>query len=275
MAKQPRKRIRLAQNFLRSPGLVRSLVERSSIGPGDTVYEIGPGRGIITAELARKAGNVIAVEKDPALVKRLRDRFRAHENVEIAHGDFLRWQIAEREYKIFASIPYNATAEIVRKILYDPPVPSEAHLIMQREAAMKFAGLPRETLFSVLAKPFFDFEIVRNLRRTDFEPVPQVDSVLLRIVRRRPRLIEREDLGPYRDFVGCGFQSWKRNLRTAYKRRFTYKQWKRLAHDLRFPLNATPTDLAFDQWLGLFKAHRNVSIRPPERDPPLHADARA
>ena len=73
MAKRPSKQIALAQNFLRNPGLVRHLVNASTIGPADTVYEIGPGRGIITAELARTAKKVIAVEKDARLVRQLLD----------------------------------------------------------------------------------------------------------------------------------------------------------------------------------------------------------
>ena len=62
------KRISLAQNFLQSPKLVCRLVAMSTIGPSDTVYEIGPGNGIITAALARVARHVIAIEKDPVLV---------------------------------------------------------------------------------------------------------------------------------------------------------------------------------------------------------------
>src|ERR1044072_467093 len=79
----------LAQNFLRSPRGVRRLVGMSTIGPCDTVYEIGPGNGIITAALASVARRVIAIEKDPELVRRLRERFRPLDNVEIIEKDFL------------------------------------------------------------------------------------------------------------------------------------------------------------------------------------------
>jgi 23S rRNA (adenine-N6)-dimethyltransferase len=128
----------------------------SSIGSGDVVYEIGPGRGIITAELAQVARKVIAVEKDPHLVGQLCQRFQNVKNIEIIRNDFLRYHIPEGKYKVFASIPYNITADIVRKLLYMPPVPSEVYLIMQKEAAEKFSGCPNETQFSILAKPWFD-----------------------------------------------------------------------------------------------------------------------
>ena len=81
----------LAQNFLRSPKLVRRLVGMSTIGPSDTVCEIGPGNGIITAALANVARQVVAIEKDPELVRRLRERFRPIDNVEIVEKDFLAY----------------------------------------------------------------------------------------------------------------------------------------------------------------------------------------
>ena len=256
-------RICLAQNFLTSPKLVRRLIGMSSIGPSDTVYEIGPGNGIITAALANVAGHVIAIEKDPEFVRRLRERFLAFDNVEIVEKDFLAYSFRTRrvngtravhssEYKLFANIPYNITAQIVRKILDERSNLAEGYLILQKEAAKKFSGCPRETLFSILAKPFFEFQILSQVKRTDFWPMPNVDSVFLSIKRRTHPLIETHDVDLYRDFVQYGFGRWKPNLRLAFKKVFSYKQWKRLTRELKIPLNATPTELSFEQWLGLY-----------------------
>ena len=264
--------IRLAQNFLRSPKLVRRLVSMSRIGPSDTVYEIGPGNGIITAALASVARQVIAIEKDPDLVRRLRERFRPLDNVRIIEKDFLAYSFRTRassgapsltiarqtrilEYKLFANIPYNITAQVLRKILHERSNLNEAYLILQKEAAKKYCGSPRETLFSILAKPVFEFQMLAQLRRTDFWPIPNVDSVLLSIKRRTRPLIEPQDVALYRDFVQFGFGSGKPNLKLAFKNVFTYQQWKHLARDLKFQLNATPTELSFQQWLELFRFH--------------------
>lgn len=256
MSKISCNQLRLAQNFLKSSKLVRCLLSVSSIAPGDIVYEIGPGRGIITAELAQIACSVIAIEKDSLLAERLRRRFQDVENVQIISGDFLRYHIHHRQYKIFANIPYNITADIVRRILHLPPFPSEAYLIMQKEAAQKFSGNPCETQFSILAKPLFDIQIIRELRRTDFEPVPQVDSVLLRIEKRPSPLVHKEEISLYRSFIRYGFGTWQRSLKVSFKTVFSYPQWKRLSKDLYFPLNATPSQLTFAQWLGLFQCFK-------------------
>ncbi len=265
METRQHRQICLAQNFLRSPKLARRLVGMSTIGPRDTVYEIGPGKGIITTALAGVAGHVIAIEKDPDLVRCLRERFRLFHNVEIVEKDFLAYSFRTQrgndvlESKIFASIPYNITAQVLRKILYERSNLGEAFLILQKEAAQKFSGSPRETLFSILAKPFFEFQIQSQLRRTDFCPVPNVDSVFLSIKRRNRPLIETQDVASYREFVRYGFGRWKPNLRLAFKKVFTYKQWKRLAHDLDFPLTATPTELSFEQWLGLYHGFEKLT----------------
>lgn len=256
METQHHNRICLAQNFLRSPKLVRRLVGLSKIGPADTVYEIGPGNGIITAALARVAGRVVAIEKDAELVRRLREQFRVLDHVEIVERDFLAYRLRALEYKIFANIPYNITAQILRKIMCERSGLNEGYLILQKEAAQKVSGVPRETLISILAKPFFEFEILSQLRRTDFRPVPHVDSVLLSIKRRPCPLLEVRDAASFRDFVHYGFRRWKPNLKSAYKHVFTYTQWKRLARDLDFPLNATPTQLSVEQWLGIFYRFR-------------------
>lgn len=252
MAKTSRKQIVLAQNFFRNSNLVQLLINKSSIERLDTVYEIGPGHGIITAELARTAHKVVAIENDPVFVEQLHKQFQHVHNVEIIENDFLQHRISDREYKIFANIPYNITADIVRKILYMPPVPSEAYLVMQKEAAERFTGSPKETQFSILAKPLYNLQIIRELRKTDFTPVPKVNSVLLYIKRRHSLLVREEDIALYRRFVRYGFGRWKKSLKLIFKPIFTYEQWKRLSKDLHFPLDATPTELTFEQWLGLF-----------------------
>lgn len=256
MSKKLTKRMILAQNFLRSSKLARALLDTSSLASADIVYEIGPGRGIITGELAHIARKVVAIEKDPNLARQLCRRFQDVDNVQIITSDFLQYHIPDREYKIFANIPYNITACIVRKILYTPPVPGEAYLIMQKEAAEKFSGSPSETQFSVLAKPLFDNQIIREFWRADFEPVPKVDSVLLHIKKRPSALVSKEDAFLYHSFVRHGFRTWKNSLKLIFKPIFTYQQWKHLSKDLNFPLNAIPSELTFEQWLGLFECFK-------------------
>jgi 23S rRNA (adenine-N6)-dimethyltransferase len=253
-----RKRIALAQNFIKKPSLVNDLLDTSSISTNDTVYEIGPGTGVITKELSKRAKKVIAIEKDDILYEMLKKKFEKSDNVVLHNADFMKFTIKDSYYKIYANIPFNKTSAILRKLLYMENPSDEAYLIMQKEAAEKFIGISKTSQFSVLAKPWFLFNISKFFKRTDFEPIPAVDIVMLHCKKRKPSLIVREETLVYERFIKLGFNGWKKNLKLNYKTVFSYTQWKRLSHDLHFPFHARPTDLSFHQWLGLFRFYMKL-----------------
>ncbi len=246
----------LAQNFLAKRRLAVSLLNGSSIAMDDIVYEIGPGKGILTAELCKRAKKVIAIEKDHVLYLKLKKKFEFNDNIILYNADFLRFRIKESQYKVFANMPFNITSAVVRKIFYASNPPDEAYLIVQREAAEKFTGTPRTTQFSVLLKPHFRPKIIRRFKRTDFSPVPNVDVVMLHIEKRNPPLVSSQDLKIYEKFIKYGFSAWRKNLKSNYKHVFSHNQWKKLSRDLAFPIHAKPSEIQFRQWLGLFEYYK-------------------
>lgn len=251
-----RKSVIYSQNFLRSPELVANLLDKSSIGPNDIVYEIGPGKGIITEQLAQRSKRVIAIEKDLELAFQLKQKFAQTPKVEICQGDFLDYQLPSADYKVFSNIPFILTADIIRKLTEAKTPPKDSYLIVQKEAAEKFVGMPhtnKETQAALLIKPWFELNVVHHFRRTDFSPAPSVDTVLLRIQKREESLVERKNTQAYRDFIVFGFSQWKPTLREALEEIFTTRQFARLTKDLGFKKSATPTELSFEQWLGLFR----------------------
>lgn len=255
----------LAQNFLAKAHLARSLVRESSIDRNDIVYEIGPGKGILTEELGRRAKQVIAVEKDWPLYSGLRLRFARSENIVLHNADFLRFTIREPCYKVFANVPFNITSAVVRKLVQGHNPPAEAYLIVQKEAAERYMGVPTTTQVSVLLKPWHTLKITRSLRRVDFSPVPRVDIVMLHIKRKTDPLVPQTEVRIYERFVRHGFGTWKKNLKANYRRIFSHKQWRRLSRDLKFPFRAKPSELNFDQWLGLYEFFRRMTGFHPNR----------
>src|SRR5699024_10174219 len=133
-------------------------------------------------------------------------------------------------YKVFSSIPYNITAAILSKLMYADNSPEDIYIILQKEAAEKYAGRPysTESMRSLLLKPYFDFKIIRNLKRTDFIPVPNVDSVFLHIIKRENILIsiDKEDL--YYDFISYIFSNSGKDVKYRCKNIFYYKDRKRV-----------------------------------------------
>jgi 23S rRNA (adenine-N6)-dimethyltransferase len=254
-------RIFYAQNFLKDPCLVASLLARCSIDHNDVVYEIGPGKGIITEQLARCCKQVVAIEKDPRLSALLLRQFADIPNITIHEGDFLHYHLPRKPYKVFANIPFNITTAIVTRLTTAEHPPEDAYLVMQKEAADRFLGRPHESLYSILLKPWFEVQIVHRFRRKDFVPEPRVDVVMLRLRKRGPPLIKRADRQSFRDFVVYSFTTWRPTLSDILKGIFTRQQLQRMRKELYIDLDATPTSLTFEQWLNVFECFKNVGNR--------------
>jgi len=235
---------------------VAKLVSDSGINSRDTVFEIGPGKGIITRQLAEKAARVIAVEYDRDLADRLEQKFADCGNVKVIFGDFLKTELPKRDdYKVFSNIPFNLTADILGKLTSVANPPQDSYLIVQEDTAMKYAGSSygEERLRSLMLKPRFELAITHRFRSTDFSPVPSVNIVMLRIKRRERCLLKDRDMNAYRDFVAYTFSQHGKNFKERIKRIFTNEQFKRQASEQKFSPSARPGDLNFKQWLGLFR----------------------
>ena len=135
----------LSQHFL-MPWAARHIVRRVN-GIDGPIIEFGAGDGALTAALADTGLHVIAIEKDARLFRSLRARFSGRSNVECHVGDALALPLPSGRYSVVSNVPYNATAAIVRRLVDATPPPLEAVLVLQREAAWKFAGVPHETVF--------------------------------------------------------------------------------------------------------------------------------
>lgn len=250
-----KKTIKYSQNFLRSRKLVKTILDKSNIKKNDLVLEIGPGKGIITEEIARRCRQIIAIEKDKRFYELLRKKFAYREKISIVLRDFLDYYLPAGPYKIFSNIPFNLTAEIIKKITSGKNCPEDAYLIIQKEAAKKFIGFPysqKTQMYALLLKPWFNIEVIHTFKKTDFKPVPQVNIILVHISKRQKALIESDNKKLYQDFIAYGFNQWKPTIKKALEKIFTYKQLKRLSNDLGFNLFAKPTGLRFNQWLNLF-----------------------
>jgi len=217
------------------------------------VVEIGPGRGALTRELLARCGRLIAVEIDRALCHELRATFGRR--VQVVEGDFLEYPLPGVPYKVFGSVPFSRSTAIVRRIDAAPRPPEDAFLVLQREAAGRLAGSPYapETRLSLLLKPRWQVEIAGRLRRSDFDPPPSVDCVLLWLARRPRPLVEPRQVRAYREFVTRCFGRRGPGVGVDLRALLTPTQLARASRDLRFDPRSPASQLGFDQWLGLFR----------------------
>ena len=242
------------QNFLRDPALARVLVAQARLTRSDLVYEIGAGTGAITAALADRCRAVVANEIDGPLCDALRLRFAQRRNVRVRCGDFLAEPLPAEPYKVFANPPFDITSAIIAKLVGADRPPEDAFLVVQREAAARYCGVPEETLVGLLLKPFFAPSVVHRFRRHDFAPTPSVEVVMLRLRKRGPPLVAPEDAQAYRDLVVSGFTAWRPTISAALARSLGPRAVGRLLDAADLDPALRPAQVPFDEWLRLFAA---------------------
>ena len=196
----PRAKRRLGQHFLTDPRLLGRIADALGAGPQDTVLEIGPGPGGLTAALAARAGRVVAIEKDADLVPALRARVP---RAEIVQGDALAldWQaVAGERFLVAGNIPYNITSPLIDKAL-DPPTPERIVFLVQKEVADRVtaaAADPEYGALSVGVQAVARAERLFTVSAGAFQPRPQVDSAVLRLTPLGEPLVRPEHQAQFR-----------------------------------------------------------------------------
>ncbi len=236
---------RLGQHFLYDPNILRRIADALEIEPGDTVLEIGPGPGGLTAPLAERATRLIAVEKDRELVPGLRARFPT---LEVIEGDALDldWHAltGTGPVRITGNIPYNITTPLLELALA-PPRPRKIVFLVQKEVADRVASPPGHAEYGALSVGIQSVARVERLFTVPagaFRPRPKVDSAVLRLTPLPEPLIADEAVPPYRRFV-VGLFGFRR---------------KQLARGLRELTDAGPATV--QGWLA--RAALEPTVRP-------------
>lgn len=186
----------------------------AELGPEDVVLEIGAGVGNLTERLARKAKKVIAIELDPALVRVLHDRFEKVENIKVIAGDALKIDFPEFD-KVVSNLPYSISSEITFKLLRHKF--KLGILMYQYEFAARMVSPPNCKDYSRLTVDtcyFADASILMKVPKSAFQPAPEVDSAVIKLVPR-PAPFEVKDQAFFMDFVAAVFSQRRKKLRNA------------------------------------------------------------
>src|SRR3989344_2679116 len=218
---------RLGQHFLIHSWAARKLAYAVAPQEGEVIVEIGPGKGVLTRELL-KLGPVLAIEKDEALVEKLKETFK--EEAASGHLMLLARDIRDfnprssnldaRRYVVAANIPYYITGEIIRQFLTAPAQPRAMALLVQKEVAQRIvssaggsaSGGSKESILSLSVKAYGKQRVVAKVPRKHFSPPPSVDSAILLVEN-----INRDFFGDlpeknFFDIVHAGFASKRKML---------------------------------------------------------------
>ena len=214
----------LGQHFLVDKGVLHRIVSAAELTSEDTVIEVGPGLGVLTKELARRAGRVIAVEADPNLASALREVVA---DIDIISTDILETdpalllassgvEGASPSYKVVANIPYYITSPILRHFLEASLKPSLIVVMVQKEVGEAIVAQPgRMSLLAVSIQFYGKPVIVDHVPARSFYPPPKVDSVILRVRLYEQPPVKVPQISRFFDVVRAGFSAPRKQLRNA------------------------------------------------------------
>ena len=193
------------QNFLTDTNILQKIVDTAEIDKKVNVIEIGPGIGALTEFLAESAAEVMAFEIDDRLVPILADTLRDFDNVTVVNQDILKVDLAQyiAEFKnpdlpvkVVANLPYYITTPILMHLIESGILFSEFVVMMQREVADRISAQPNTKAYgslSIAVQYYMTAKVAFVVPRTVFVPAPNVDSAILKMVRRDQPAVEVQD----------------------------------------------------------------------------------
>jgi 16S rRNA (adenine1518-N6/adenine1519-N6)-dimethyltransferase len=210
------------QNFLIEEKVYDEIISAARLSKEDTVLEVGPGLGFLTAKLSKAAGRVVAIELDDKLSAYLRDAIDAGEtdNVEIVNENILdinlqspTFNLQNLNYKIVANLPYNITSVFLRKFLTTENKPKEMALMLQKEVAERICAKPGDmSLLALSVQLYSRPEIISYVPKNCFWPVPKVDSAIVKLSISNEQSVIKDEKNFFR-LAKFGFSAKRKMLK--------------------------------------------------------------
>jgi len=173
------RRKRLGQHFLITQSVAKKIVDAANITKKDSVLEIGTGKGILVPLLCKRAGKVVSIESDYTLYDDAMKLFSEIPNLTLVHGNGFQ---SDENFTIFVSnLPYSKSRDAIEWLIQKNY--SHAVIMVQKEFAEKLLG--KNKAVSILANYTADIQKIMNVGKNNFSPPPKVDSVVLRLERKK------------------------------------------------------------------------------------------
>ena len=229
-----RARKELGQNFLIDTDILERIIAAAELTPSDLVVEIGPGLGVLTEQLAQKAGWVLAIELDDNLAAILKQRLSSYSNVTIINADVLKTDpaalleehkgklppgINPASYKVVANLPYYITSPTLRHLLEASAKPKTMVVMVQKEVAEQITAKPGKlSLMGISIQLYGNPTLVTKVPASSFYPAPKVDSAVLRIEIYPQPAVDIGDSEGFFKIVRAGFSHARKQLHNSLER---------------------------------------------------------
>ncbi len=251
----------LGQHFLIDEKALETIVIAAELSPEDIVIEVGPGLGVLTIELARRAGKVIAVELDTKLASLLKRRLASLPNVNIVNADILKVSPTqllgeENNYKVVANLPYYVTSPILRYFVEASPKPSLMVVMVQKEVGIAIAASPgKMSLLAISLQVYSKPKIISYVSSQSFYPPPKVDSAIVRFDLFPEPAVKIADIDGFFKVVRCGFSSPRKQLRNSLAHGLEVKPAEvgLLLEKARIEPQRRAETLSLEEWARLYE----------------------
>lgn len=249
----------LGQNFLISGRIVERIAVAGEIKENEVVLEVGPGKGVLTREIIKRGGRVKAIEKDERLIVLLNETFKkeiSDGKLELVYGDALDPNVIEKlnldSYKVIANIPYYITGALLRNLLSRAKKPSLLILMLQKEVAERIiARDKKESVLSLSIKAYAKPELVMNVSRGNFFPIPNVDSSVIKLSEIHNPFETEESEERFFAIVKAGFSSKRKKLISNLSALGSKEKWLETFSLLGLNENVRAEDLDLESWMRL------------------------
>ena len=252
----------LGQNFLVDGNIVKKSLELARIEAGDKVVEIGPGLGTLSSALLHAGAELWAIEKDKTLHAFLADEIEQcfPERFHLMEGDAVKFPLAGipesmmlSGFKVVANLPYAISTPWMDGILSAPTLPSRMVLMLQLEAAERYAANPSSKQYSAISiflQAAFNLEAGHKVAAACFYPRPDVDSCLFNLSRKEvPFIFPMES----KRVIRCCFQQRRKQLGALLRKSLADggEKWLALLEEKGFGPKSRPEDIPVELWQRL------------------------
>jgi 16S rRNA (adenine1518-N6/adenine1519-N6)-dimethyltransferase len=255
----------LGQNFLNNIGIARNMAVLADIGPGETVVEVGPGKGMLTRVLLDHASRVIAIEKDDRLFEYLSHSFGDRGELCLEHRDILEADLSvliPDRAKVVANLPYNIGTQFIIRLVDHARRIGPAVVMLQKEVAERICAGPGDSGYSalsVIVSAGFDAAPGFTVGPNNFFPRPGVESQVIKLIPKISPIPCRE-LDLFKTVVSCAFHQRRKVLRNSliHLPLMDHELLERLAHAASIDLHQRPQELSAAQYHLFSKGYGTV-----------------
>jgi 16S rRNA (adenine1518-N6/adenine1519-N6)-dimethyltransferase len=229
----PRKRF--GQNFLTDESVIADILSAIAPQPHDLAVEIGPGLGALTRPLIARLDHLHVVELDRDIVARLRAEF-APDRVTVHEGDALRFDFSGlgNNLRVIGNLPYNISTPLLFHLAQHAGAIRDLHAMLQREVVDRMVAAPHSSEYSrlsVMLQYRFEMEKVLDVPPQAFQPVPKVDSAVVRLIPYARLPHPARDEARFAAVVAAAFSQRRKTLRNALRGYFGAADFARLGLD--------------------------------------------